>query len=388
MSATPIINLKFRLGSLAVAAGVCVLTVSLLPISLCGQIWNWHTEIVDQAGKFTSIASDKDGNLHLSYSDGQDIKYAFRPAGAESKWFTMSIDGGNTYTSLALDSQAHPHICYTVRVLRYANWNGFNWKTQTIATDNALIYYSCAIAISPDGTPHISWYREKNPDNTPYTHIKFAELQDDVWIIRTLDFDIQTGKWESMTLDSHGNPILSFDAYVKGLLKYAYKEGHDWKIVTVDFRGRTNNVYDVGMGNSLALGKDGKPRISYEDGENVKFAQPVGDSWKVEVVDSFHPIGSWVGYRTSLAIDAQDRPHIAYDAGGVLKHAYWDGQKWHIDILARPGFHGYKYCSIAIDSHNSIFISYTDPEDGSLKVAIGELKAGDGPMRSAAPQKP
>src|SRR5260370_15863487 len=117
MSATPIIDVKFRLGSLAVAAGVCVLTVSLLPISLSAQIWNWHTEIVDQAGKFTSIASDKGGKLHLSYSDGQDIKYAFRPAGAESEWFTMSIDRRHTYSSFGLPSPGNTHICFTAPVL-------------------------------------------------------------------------------------------------------------------------------------------------------------------------------------------------------------------------------------------------------------------------------
>ena len=100
------------------------------------------------------------------------------------------------------------------------------------------------------------------------------------------------------------------------------KEGSDWKVTTVDFRGRTNGVYDVGMGNSIVIDKDGKPCISYEDGEDIKFAHPDGDNWKVDTIDSFHPLGSWVGYRTSLAFDSQGHPHIAYDAGGTLKHAF------------------------------------------------------------------
>jgi hypothetical protein len=388
LSEDRISNLRQNLRLFAVAVGLCSAACLLNPSKSFPQTWNWHTESVDQAGKFTSIASDKDGDIHLSYTDGQAVNYAFRPAGVGSKWFTMRIDGGNSYTNLAIDSQGHPHICYTGGVLRYAHWDGFNWKTQKIATDNAPIGFSCAIAISPDGTPHISWYRERNPDDTSYAHIKFAELQNGTWIIRTLDFDMQTGKWESMAIDPRGNPVLSFDAYVKGLLKYAYKDGNDWKVATVDFRGRTNEVYDVGMGNSLAVGKNGKPYISYEDGEDIKFAYPEGDLWKVEVVDSLHPLVSWVAYRTSLALDSQDHPHIAYDAGGVLKHAYWDGQKWHIEILARAGFARYRFCSLAIDNHDSIYISYSDPEDESLKVAVGELKASDSPTRSAASQKP
>lgn len=365
---------KFGLRNAALS-GLALVTLLLLPLSSRGQTWNWRTESVDNAGKFTSIAADSDGNIHLSYSDGEDVKYAFRPEGSESKWFSMTIDGGDAYTSLALDAGGRPHICYTPRVPRYAYWDGANWKKENIATDNALISYSCAIAIDPDGTPYISWYREKNPDNTPYVHIKLAERRKGIWLIRTVDFDMQTGKWESMALDAHGSPILSFDAFVKGLLKYAYKQGDEWKVSTVDFRGRTNEVYDVGMGNSIAVDNNGKPCISYEDGEDLKFAQLAGETWKVEVVDSYHPLGSWVGYRTSLKFDRQGHPHIAYDSGGVLKHAYWDGQKWHIDILAQSGLRGYKYESMCVDRNDSIFISYTDEDDGSLKVAVGQREA-------------
>jgi hypothetical protein len=368
--------------------GAYWLALLLLPLSLAAQTWNWHAETVDKMGKFTSIAADKDGNIHLSYSDGGDVKYAFRPAGTDSKWFTMTLASGGAYTSLTLDSEGHPHICYTYRLLGYIHWDGSDWKKETIASDNAVIGYSCAIAIAVDGTPYISWYREKNADNTPYLHIKLAERQNGVWLVRTLDFDLQTGKWESMALDSNGSPILSFDAYVKGLLKYAYKVGDDWKVATVDFRGRTNDVYDVGMGNSIAIDRVGKPCISYEDGQDLKFAQLVGDTWKVEQVDAYRPLGSWVGYRTSLKFDSQGHPHIAYDSGGVLKHAYWNGQKWQIDILAPSGLEGYKYGSMTIAPHDTIYISYTDPDDGSLKVAIGEVKSPGILTGSAAQQKP
>ena len=369
------------------AALACLALCLLQPASLQAQAWNWHTEDVDPAGKFTSIVSDHEGNIHLSYSDGQAIKYAFRPAGKATKWFNMQIDGGDTYTSIAVDGQGRPRICYTARVLRYAEYDGTQWKAQTIATDNAPIYFSCAIAISPDGSPHISWYREKNADNTPYAHIKFTELQNGAWVIRTLDFDMQTGKFESMTIDKNGDPVVSFDAYVKGLMKIARKVSGEWKVETVDFRGRTNNVYDVGMGNSVAIDKDGKPVISYEDGETIKFAHLVGDAWKVETVDAFHPLGGWVGYRTSVAIDKDNHPHIAYDAGGPLKHAYWDGQKWRIEILSRGGMISTRYCSMTIDKDDTIYISYTEPDDGSLRVAVGERKTAS-PVSSASDSKP
>ncbi len=363
-----------------------LLAVCLTAATLSANTWKWRVENVDTAGKFTSIAVDHDGNVHLSYSEGANTKYGFRPAGDSSKWFTMVIDGNGSFTNLALDAQGHPHICYTQRVIKYAHWDGAKWQIQSLATDNALIGFSCSIAVNAAGSPFIAWYRERNGDDTLYGHLKFAELQDGAWIVRTLDFDSQTGKWESMTTDAQGNPVIAFDAYVKGILKFAQRDrNNNWKISTVDFRGRTNQVYDVGMGNSLVLDKHGSPVISYEDGEDVKLARPDGDTWKVETIDSLHPLGSWVGYRTSLALDQQGFPHIAYDAGGLLKHAYWDGQKWVIQILTHPGIQEYRYCSIAIDQNNRIFVSYTDPDDGSVKVAVGEPAADAGdPAAKAA----
>jgi len=376
-----------RLGRILMTAALWIGASFMWP-ELHAQTWYWRTETVDQVGKFTSVATDAQGNVHLSYSGDGTVKYAFRPAGDKSKWFIMTLDNGDAYTNIALDSQDDPHICYTAHVLRYAHWDGSDWRKESIAPDQAEISYSCAIAVSPDGTPYISWYRAENADGTNYLHIKFAERRNRIWLIRTPDFDLQTGKWESMTLDTNGSPVLSFDAFVKGLLKYAYRMEDTWKVTTVDFRGHTNDVYNLGMGNSIATNKTGKPGISYEDGENLKYAELVGETWKIQVVDSFRPLGSWVGYRTSLKFDSQGRPHIAYETGGVLKHAYRDGQKWRIEILGEAGLQGYRYESMCIDPDDSIFISYTDPDDGSLKVAIGQFKtAVDTSPRSPRPRR-
>jgi hypothetical protein len=355
----------------------CELLLVLIPPVSGAQTWTWRTETVDEGGKFTSIAVDKDQNLHLSFSDGHgSVKYAFRPAGASSKWFTMVLDGGDAFTNLALDAHGNPHICFPFRVLKYGRWDGKSWQIQTIGTDAAPISFSCAVGVSPDGTPHVSWYRDQNADNTAYTHIKYAELQNSVWVIHTLDFEMQTGKWESMAIDSQGNPHLSFDAFVKGLLRYAHKDGKDWKVETVDFRGHTDDAYNLGMGNSIALEPDGKPVISYEDGQYLKCARLEGNSWKIDRVDQVTTFGSWVGYRTSLALDKQSFPHIVYDDAGSLKHAFWDGRKWHIERLASSGTDGYRYGSLAIDQENNLYVSYRDPDDGSLRVAFGQWKAG------------
>ena len=353
-------------------AMVALMVVSIFPIGTTAQSWTWDTESVDTIGKFTSIAVDNDGNVHLSYTGGGNVRYAFRQA-SSNKWFTMPIDGGGDgYTKITLDSQENPHICYTWRMLKYANWDGAKWHIQPIASDAAPIGYQCSVGITPDGIPHVIWYRDQNADNTMYAHLKHATLENDVWVIRTVDFDMQTGKWNSMFVDSHGVPHISYDAWVKGLLKYATWDGKNWSVQTVDFRGHTDDAYNLGMGSSMVLDSQGQPEISYRDGESLKFARRQGDTWSITAVDTANSNASgWVGYPTYLALDQQGLPHITYDVGGTLKHAYNDGKKWHIEIVAPHNIDPVRYASIAIDRNNTIYIAYRSPEDGSLKVAVG-----------------
>src|SRR5580765_1819242 len=73
------------------------------------QTWSWQVEDVGDLGKFTSLAVDKAGGLHLAYSGDQStIRYGFRPAGG-SHWFLMTLDKMSTsYTGIALDGNGNP----------------------------------------------------------------------------------------------------------------------------------------------------------------------------------------------------------------------------------------------------------------------------------------
>ncbi len=356
----------------------------LVPVANA-QTWSWQTETVDQAGKFSSLTADAEGNLHLSYSDRDGkIRYGFR-AKSTGKWFTMVLDDGDGFSDITLDQQGNPHVCFVFRVVKYASFDGKAWHVQPIATDAARISFSCAVGIGPDGTPHVSWYRDQNADSSYYTHLKYAVLENDIWVIRTVDFDTQTGKWHSMIVDARGVPHLSYDAFVKGDLKYAFWDGKRWVIKTVDFRGRTSRAHNIGMGNALLLDSKGQARISYHDGESLKLARQQGDTWTVETVDNVVALGSWVGWRTSLVLDRRGFAHISYEDAGTLKHAYWDGAKWRIQVIAPRGSEPYRYSSMTIDKDDTIYISYRDSQDGSLQLAIGRWK--EQPQTAATEKK-
>jgi hypothetical protein len=366
-----------------VLSPILLLVLVLAPLTVQAQTWHWETDTVDQLGKFTSIAVDALGNVHVSYSDDHgSIKYAFRDA-QSSKWFKMIVDAGDAYTDLALDSKGQPHICYTFRNLKYASFTDNKWVLQTIAPGTGEVSFSCAVAITPQGTPIVSWYKTRNLDNSPYDHLKCAILEDGTWLVHTVDFDIQTGKWHSLAVDAHGIPHLSYDAFVNGMLKYAQWDGKTWQVQTVDVRSRAADV-NLGMGNSIALTSNGQIDISFQDSNQLKFARWDGSRWKVETIDSASGLGSWVGWHTSLALDVHGLPHISYEDAGSLKHAYWDGTRWHIEVIVPRGVDAYRYSSLAISKDDAIYISYRDPMDGSLKVAVGRPS---GQVQRAATEK-
>jgi hypothetical protein len=326
--------------------------------------------MIDLQATFPSIAVDANSNLHISYQDNLGgLKYGFRPAGS-TRWYTMVLEKqlGQLTTRLTLDGNNNPHICYTPGIIKYAHWDGRKWQIQQIAKDTGLIGYTCSIAIAKDGTPHLAWYQLNGP---VVLHIRYAVLKDDAWQVRTLDFDRETGKWNSMVLDANDNPLLSYSVWVDGELRLAHWNGKEWDVTTVDSRTRSHGETNPGPGNSLILGPDGKAHISFYSEKALKYAHEVGDGWKIETIDQVTWQGSWTSFRSSIVLDKQHFPHICYEDSGVLKHAYWDGKRWRIQVLAQSGLNLFRYNSMAIDQGDNIYVAFLDAEDNTLKLATG-----------------
>lgn len=359
--------------SLASARVVAMLVFSLaFSGTIRAQTWTWTYELIDLPAKFPSLAVDSNSNLHISYADGSSaLKYGFRPAGS-AKWFFMVLDKqlGAFTTKLTIDSNNNPHICYTPGAIKYARFDGKQWQIVQIAKDSGDIGYTCSIAIAKDGTPHLSWYQLSGP--TPnYLHIRYAVLKDNAWLARTLDFDNETGKWNSMVIDAHGNPLISYSAWFNGELRLAHWNGQKWEINTADSRARSRGEYNIGEGNSLILDSEGKPHVSFYSEKALKYARLVGQDWKVETVDQFTWLGGWAHFRSTIALDKQARPHICYEDAGQLKHAYWDGNQWRIQVVARNGMESFRYATMAIDKDDNIYVAFRDPDDNTLKLATG-----------------
>jgi hypothetical protein len=87
-------------------------------------------------------------------------------------------------------------------------------------------------------------------------------------------------------------------------------------------------------------------------------------------------------------LDSRQRPHIAYwDSGaGVLRYAALSAKGWHAETVDAGDSVGL-YPSMAIDSHDEIYISYYDMANGALRLAHKHAEADQPPATQSSQAK-
>jgi hypothetical protein len=354
----------------------------------------WNVRVVDDGhganvGKFTSLAIDHDGNFHVAYYDESHnvMRYAYRGSG-DKQWYTMIVDTqAGQFASLAVDSQDHPHLVYNSRFLtglHYAFFDGTHWQTQIIDHDRTNHFTS--VQVDAKGYPHISYYKEENPDRTVALHLKYAFFDGKIWYVQTVSQKYATGKFNSIAVDSSGRPHIAYSFAGTGDLGYVFWDGSQWVYEVPDTR-RTHNNY-VGQGNSIALDSRDHPHIAYFDLNNraIKYTQWTGTVWQTEFVDKVvGDLGQGQADHLSLRLDTNDQPHVAYyDRGiGVLKYAQRDEKGWHVELVDRGNVG--EYPSLCLDNKNEPYITYYDAADGQLRIAQRESRSDTAIARASHP---
>jgi hypothetical protein len=354
-----------------------------LSLALCCSAQSrWEIETIDggrgrNVGKFSSLIIGSDGSFHAGYFNvaREALWYAFRPAGS-AKWFTMEVDASAGYESLALDSKGYPHFAYDApgeTGLRYAWWDGAKWTRQTI--DAVPVEFFNFMRIAPDDLPRISYYQRLVPGEVGEAsyalHLKYASFNGSSWFTQTIDPRSGTGKFNSLTLDRQGLPNIAYSDVTSGDLCFARWDGHTWNFSNPDTSHASGGW--VGIGVSIELDSEGNPHIAYVDVAHraIKYATwtPKG-GWKTEVVDHLAAHRTDNLDRTSLKLDRRQRPHISYwDSGPrVLRYATLTDKGWRAETVDDSANVG-QYSSLAIDSHDEIYISYYDATQGMLRLA-------------------
>ena len=343
------------------------------------QALEWHIETVDSGGdvgRDNSLELDGSGYPHISYAanpgtGNEDLRYAYWDGAV---WHIETVDNGGgedvgRSSSLALDTAGHPHISYQDahnNDLKYARWDGSVWHIETV-DDRAEFLIGedgTSLALDASGHPHISYH------TMDYSHVNgelnYAYWDGVNWHIETVDSVGDVGKYSSLALGPGGRRHISYLDIGNLSLKYAYWNGSAWTIQTVDHAGNTGYHYT-----SLALDQGGYPSISYSFWEDfyyeLRYAKRSGSSWLIETVES--STAELPSY-SSLALDLDGYPHISYydSSEDNLRYAHWDGLVWQIETVDSIGNVG-AFTSLELDGDGYPHISYFDYSNADLKYA-------------------
>lgn len=325
--------------------------------------------------EYNSIAMDSKGYPHIAYyqnaiSGGDpQLKYAYED---KNGWHIETVEssgsGSGAYVSLVLDSQGNPHLAYedifggaTPYMLRYAYRDSTGvWHISTLTTSYAgntrgdqieginLVLYN--------DQPRISFYNDTGGK------IEYMYQNGASWVTETVATN--GGPYDSLALDSSGNPYISYysispqSGYAS--LRYAQRTADGiWKAVIVD-----NSAYYVGKWNSLALDSSGNPYISYIwNSTSLKLAYWNGTQWITETVSNLKSAAS------KLVLDQSNNPLIVYQdyISKNLEYAYKEGSKWIIiNIDSANGAFG--QISLALNASGVPNVSY-ESTDYNLRYA-------------------
>jgi len=327
----------------------------------------WTTEIVDvgDVGEYSSIATDSNNKVHISYYDNTnyDLKYATNASGS---WETYTIDSEGDvgwYTSIAIDSNNKVHISYhdyTNYDLKYATNASGSWETYTIDSEGDVGWWNTSIAIDSNNKVHISYH-----DNTSYD-LKYATNASGSWETYTIDSSGSTGWHTSIAIDSNNKVHISYLYNTRpDALKYATNASGSWEIYSI--------YSNAGWHTSIATDSNDKVHISYFATVplgnyyfwDLRYATNVSGDWVTSRIDRVYDVK---GLCTSIAIDSYSKVHISYfyDYPNYdLRYATNASGSWETSII---DIEAGRYSSIAIDSNNKVHISY-NARAGNLKYA-------------------
>ncbi len=233
---------------------------------------SWVVEVIDDismTGGWSSVPRpkilvDDNGAVHLCYhskAEGHELRYATNSGGDwEITSIEQALNSSSTY-ALALGPDGSPHIAYynyDTDELRHVTRDGGTWAVESV--DDQLILYSVTIDVTDDDHAHIAYCGYIPPENPwdTWSVVRYAEEGDAGWSLSSIE-----GSWfnsfsgVSGQLDQEGNFHMSYCDVEEMDLVYATNE------VGVFQKQRVDAVDFVGSGSALLLDSKGDVHIAY-----------------------------------------------------------------------------------------------------------------------------
>lgn len=327
----------------------------------------WGCSTIDTTGTvgwYTAMAFAPDGTPWVSFVNSTDgsLRAAYYVGGGNgtgctggnTDWTCMTVHSGgavsNNYTSIAFKPNGNAIISYSpvnTWVAEYVGTGGTGcaggsviWKCTQV--DN-VPSGNTSLAIDTAGNPWLAYNHGGDCDGSPSTEcsVKVAQYVgtggncvSSEWNCEWVDDPTGTGDlgdYLSLAIGTDNKPWISYydntagkkDLWVATLVGYGgtgcsnSSNPGKWSCTKVDDSG------DVGSYNSISVGQNNKPWISYRGGgSTLKVATLTGTgtetsctggsaNWSCTVVEGTSPSMN-VGFYTSIAVDALGNPWVSH----------------------------------------------------------------------------
>lgn len=292
---------------------------------------SWLTVTVDSpgnVGQYASLKFDSGGSPWIAYYDAtnHDLKLANRVG---SVWKTQVVDSGGsqgTGASLALTHRNQPVIAYQGTTtgngagLKLATHSKTGWSIQTVDAVSDSSFGApgafCSLALDSRDRARISYQSED-------LALRYAAYDGANWKLQTVQrFDLgETGDATSLVLDSAGHPFITYcypfsQAEGVGGTFLATNLGAGWKTTRVDTsnRGEGSDASDV---SPIILNSAGSPIVAYRtvgstaggsDDNNLVLAASDGSSYNDNELTTDGSVGGYL----SMASEPDGRVLISY----------------------------------------------------------------------------
>lgn len=189
------------------------------------------------------------------------------------------------------------------------------------------------------------------------------------------------GRYNSLAIDSKGEPHLVYTDYTKGRLMYAYKKGGRWNYEVIDPKSGLSD------GCALALDVNDRPHCAYDKPSKgaLCYAYRNSAGWHSEVMEVFYrsdssrnsealcclaleliflsiaPEHTRIGRWPALALDDENRPHIICEdySKDLLLHFWQSPTGWQIEVVdTTENFSGDNNSCLMRDRMGNFHIAY------------------------------
>ena len=281
-------------------------------------------DYTDQAGKWSSIAVDSNGQVHVVHINGGN--YQIRHSVYDgSSWNSVTIKNcGHTYcwdVDMVIDDNDEIHAAYTTynanyETLVYLHFDGTSWSdTEVSASAN---FGPVGIAVDSNNHPHISHAVSGQHCGDG---LRLASYTVSGWTYRSVDIGSNRGCDSDIVIDDNDNIYISYQARGQSKLKVATNKSGSWDVYTADSGASTSSLYP-GYMTSMVMDGQGQLHIAHFDDKDDDLRYSTGitnGQWTTTIVEH----SGHTGREPSIAVDFADNPHIVYHSwnGFNVKYA-------------------------------------------------------------------